>query len=114
MWGFRAMDVSGAFLTPQPLKRDTYAKPPDGVEMGNVAWGLSTPLYGLSTAWKYWYASIMGFWISECALVGVVWGGRWWGLLPFKNRYRFGGNGVSNTDSGGGTPAPKGTWANAF
>ena len=31
-WNFRVMDVSRAFLMSGPLKRETYAKHPNGVE----------------------------------------------------------------------------------
>ena len=46
------MGVSGEFLRSGPLKRDTYAKLPDGVEKDNVARKLLKPSYGLCTACK--------------------------------------------------------------
>ena len=45
-WTFREIGVSRAFLSSEPLKRVAYAKLPDGVEKGNVAWKLLKPLYG--------------------------------------------------------------------
>ena len=36
-WNFRAMGVSREFLRSGPLKRDTYAKPPDAVDPENAA-----------------------------------------------------------------------------
>ena len=44
-WNFGEMGVLIAFLRPCPLKRDTYAKLPDGVEKDNVA--PPTPNWGV-------------------------------------------------------------------
>ena len=65
-WNFRAMDVSRAFLTAEPLGRDTYVKLPQGVDEDNVDWKLLKPMYGLSAACKDWYKTIRNFLAIEC------------------------------------------------
>ena len=67
-WIFWAMGVSISFLRSEPLKRDTYAKLPDGVEKYDVAWKLLKPLYGMSTACSDWREAIRDFLANE-------WGG---------------------------------------
>ena len=62
VWNFRAMDVSRAFSGGSGrLKRDAYVDLPEGVGIINIARKLLKPLYGLSTACKYRYKTIMGF-----------------------------------------------------
>ena len=48
-----------------PLKRDTYAKLPDGVEKVNISRKLLNPAYGLSTACKDWFETIQDFLANE-------------------------------------------------
>ena len=60
-WNFRATDVSRAFSSSVPLKRDACLELLDGVEKDNVARKLLKPLYGLSTACKDWYNTIRDF-----------------------------------------------------
>ena len=69
-WDFREMGVSRAFPMSWALKRDTYAKLPDGVEKGNIARKLLKPLYGSSTACEDWYEPIRDLLAKEC--VGEV------------------------------------------
>ena len=52
------MDVPRVFLRHGPLKRETYAKLPDWVAKGDIAWDLLEILYGLSTACKDWSGDI--------------------------------------------------------
>ena len=70
-WNFRATDVSRSFSRPGPLKRDAYARLPRGVEKPSTDRNLLKPLYGLSTACKYWYKTIRGFLANECVCVCV-------------------------------------------
>ena len=53
-WNFRVMGVSRALLGSELLERDAYVQLPRGVENDNVSWKQLKPLYGLSTAGKYW------------------------------------------------------------
>ena len=62
---FRAMGVSRAFSTSGPLKRDTYARLPSGVEKGNIARKLLKPLCGLSTACEDSWGTIRDFLANE-------------------------------------------------
>ena len=54
-----------------PLKRDTYAELPDGVEKGNIARGLLKPLYGVSAAGKDWRGTVRDF-LARVLGVGVT------------------------------------------
>ena len=65
-WNFRITGVSRDFLMSEPLERGTYVKLPQGVEKGNVARKLLTPLYWLIAACKDWYKTIRDFLASEC------------------------------------------------
>ena len=53
-WNSRETGAPGGFLRSGHLKRDNYEELPDVVEKDNVSWKLSKPLYGMSTACKYW------------------------------------------------------------
>ena len=65
-WNFRVTDVSRAFLSSEPLWRDTYVKLPDGVEEEISDWEILKPLYGMRTACKDWYDTIRDFLSKEC------------------------------------------------
>ena len=65
-WDFRVMGVSVAFLRSEPLKRGAYVQLHKGVADDRVAWKLSKPLCGLSTACKDWYRTIRNFLSEEC------------------------------------------------
>ena len=64
-WNFRAIGVSGEFPRSGALKRDAYAKLPDGGEKDNVAWQLLKPMYGLSAACTDWCKTIRDFLANE-------------------------------------------------
>ena len=59
------MAVPIAFLRTGPLKRAAYSKIPEWVEKGNIAWKLSNPMYGMSTACKDWCETIRDFLAEE-------------------------------------------------
>ena len=63
---FRAMDAPCAFLMDGHLKREEYAKLPDGVEKENIAPDQLKPLYGTGTARKDWCETARDFPAEEC------------------------------------------------
>ena len=65
-WDLRAMGVSGAFSMEALLRRDAYAKLPDGVAKGNISRGLLKPLCGLGTVRKDGCVTIRDFLANEC------------------------------------------------
>ena len=59
------------FSRSKPLKRDTYATLPGGVEKENAACEIRKPLYGMSTERKDRYGGIRDFLAKECGREGA-------------------------------------------